>query len=84
MIIKFLRSTHSFHYPDISKEHYLPFGELYGLPPVDKHRPSLQPTGDVDAIEADKKHKVLFNITKVHSVVHCEECFKPRCIYSSQ
>ena len=69
---------------DSSKEHYVPFADLYGKPPDEKDRRSLQPTGDVDAIEADTKHKALFNSSKVRTTVHCQECFKPRCVYSAK
>ncbi len=65
-----------------SKEHYVPSVDLYCKPPDEKDRPSLQPTGDVDAIEADARHKALFNSSKVRSIVPCQECFKPRCVYS--
>ena len=44
----------------------------------------MQPTGDADAIEADMKHKALFNSSKVRSIMHCQECFKPKCVYSSR
>ena len=34
--------------------------------------------------EDDAKKKHLFNSSKVRGVIHCQECFKPRCVYSSQ
>lgn len=67
-----------------SKEHYCPFSELYGSIPSEKDRPSLEQIGDADAIEADSRHKPLFNSSKVRSVIHCQECFKPRCVFASQ
>ena len=67
-----------------SKDHYLPFSDLYGSIPSEKDRPSSQHVGDVNAIEADSKQKILFNSSKVHTVIHCQECFKPRCVFSTR
>ena len=67
---------------DATKEHYRPFTELYGDQPSEKDRPSMQQSGDQDAIEADTKHKALFNSSKVWGILHCQECLKPRCVYA--
>ena len=34
--------------------------------------------------EDDAKKKHLFNSSKIRGVIHCQECFKPRCVYSFQ
>ena len=44
---------------DATKEHYRPFTELYGDQPSEKDRPSMQQSGDQDAIEAGTKYKAL-------------------------
>ena len=44
----------------------------------------MQQVGDLGAIEADTRHKPLFNSQKVCAVIHCQECLKPRCVFSSQ
>ena len=70
--------------PFDTKEHYCPFTQLYGSLPNEKDRPPLQPSGDPDAIEADNKHKPLFTSSKVHAILHCQECFKPRCVFAAR
>ena len=50
---------------DTTKEHYCRFEELYGSEPTGKGRPSLQQSGDPEAVEADTKHKALLNSSKV-------------------
>ena len=67
---------------DDTKEHYCPFSELYGDQPSENDRPSLQPSGDPDALDADAKHKPLFTSSKVWSILHCQDCLKPRCVYA--
>ena len=69
---------------DTTKEHYRPFEELNGSEPTEKDRPSLQQSGDPEAVEADTKHKLLFNSSKVRAILNCQECFKPRCVYSAR
>ena len=59
---------------DATKEHYCPFEELYGSEPTGKDQPSLQQSGDPEAVEADAKHKALFNSSKVWAVLNCQEC----------
>ena len=69
---------------DVTKEHYSSFTDLCGSQPSEKDRPSLQQSGDPDAIDADAKHKHLFYSSKVRGTLHCQECFKPRCVYSAR
>ena len=69
---------------DDTKEHYRPFTELYSCQPSEQDCPSLQPSGDSDAIDANAKHKMLFNSSKVRSSLHCQECFKPKCVYAAR
>ena len=66
---------------DATKEHYRPFLELYGTMPEDK-RPSLQ-LGQSDAQDADRSHRELFRNTKARSHIICQECLKPRVIFSA-
>ena len=60
---------------DVTKEHYCP---------SEKDRPSLNQAGDSAAIEADTKHKAILNSNKVRAILHCQECFKPRCVYAAR
>lgn len=68
---------------DNTKEHYRQFEKLYGTAPTEKEHPSLQQSGDPKAVEADTKQKALLNSSKVKAVLYCQECFKPRCVYSA-
>ena len=58
--------------------------KLYGGQPSEKELPTLQPSGDPDALDADAKHKLLFTSSKVRNILHCQECLKPRCAYAER
>ena len=66
---------------DLTKEHYRPFSDLYGTAPQD-NRPSLQ-LGQSEGRDIDREHRELFRNTKVRSCIPCQECLKPRVIYSA-
>ncbi|SMN01555.1 hypothetical protein SPONL_2127 [uncultured Candidatus Thioglobus sp.] len=68
---------------DSTKEHYQSFDTIYGQEVSGKDRPSLMGDWvDADAVTADASNKDLFNATKVRDVIRCQECHKPRCIFS--
>jgi hypothetical protein len=67
---------------DESKKHYQSFSDLYGKEVISEcDRPSLVP--DDENSQVDKENSNLFRNTRVRRVIHCQECSKPRCIYSS-
>ena len=71
------------HLLDATKEHYQAFDSVYGKPVSSQDQPSLQSKfDDSEAAAADEAHKTLFNATKVRDVIWCQECCKPRCIFS--
>ena len=46
-------------------------------------QPSLKCTADnTEAISVDQTNKELFNAAKVRDSIQCQECFKPRYIFS--
>ncbi len=40
--------------------------------------------GDPAAVEAERSHKAILTSSKVRTVITCEECLKPRCVYSAR
>ena len=68
---------------DSTKEHYQAFESVYGKPVSSQDQPSLQSKfEDPEAAAADEANKALFNASKVRDVIWCQECYKPRCIFS--
>jgi len=67
---------------DNSKEHYKDFSIVYGQVPSDIDRPSRIPEPSEEAKELDKGRKSILVCGKVRAIVTCDECKKPRCIYS--
>ena len=60
---------------DAMKEHY-------GQIPSDKCQPSKGPLCFQEGREIDKSRSKLFVNSKVRRIIVCQECFKPRCIFS--
>ena len=51
--------------------------------PLVKDQPSSKPSSNEEAVEADRNHKPILKNTKVRKVISCDDCCKPRCIYSA-
>ena len=66
---------------DLTKEHYRPFSDLYATIPQD-NRPSLQ-LGQSEGHDIDREHRELFRNTRARNCITCQECLKPRIIYSA-
>ena len=66
---------------DASKEHFLK--EVFWKPLSSKDRPSHVASPTEEQKQTDKDRKTLLVAGKVHGIIKCGECFKPRCIYSS-
>ena len=65
-----------------NKENYQPFEAVYGGPVSDTDQPSLKVGSDVEAVANDRLHKDLFVSAKVRDVIFCQECYKPRYVFS--
>ena len=61
-------------------EKYADFKDLYGKAVDERDRPSSKPASPGE--EVDKKRKDIIVSSKVRCVLTCQECFKPRCVYS--
>ena len=56
---------------------------MYGQNTDDTYIPSAQ-VQETPATVNDRRNKEVFKTQKVRDVVVCEECLKPRCIYSDK
>ena len=65
--------------PVLQGDKYAPFDQLYGKPPDEKDCPSLQKSV---AAQTDSSRRELLVSTKVRKAITCDECTKPRCVYS--
>lgn len=68
-----------------STGHYKRYADLKGVATTDKHRPSLKSKADHDASILQKQGcpNSLLTAQRVHDVIICSECSKPRCIFSN-
>ena len=65
-----------------TNEYYQKYSDLYGQEPSEVGRASLVPTPSEESKQVDKGRKSLLVCGKVHCIVTCGECYKPRCVYS--
>ena len=80
------QQLHPFPDPEVSpsnKEHYRSFADSWGRTTSEKDRPSFSQSSDRSTCQLEG---VDFALTreKVRDFVHCEECLKPRCIFSNR
>lgn len=59
---------------------------MYGQETDDSHRPSAQKnaTADEVSIDLDKRNREVFKAGKLRDSIICNECGKPRCIFSAK
>ena len=63
-----------------SGEKYARFADMYGKAVDESDCPSTKPASRNE--EVDKRRKAILVSSKVRCIMTCNECFKPRCVYS--